>query len=216
MSTTGNDRQPTRSTVRAMRPGATGHLRVNDATALPVHVAAGGAEILLVLLIDPGPLLAGVTADLLLESVSSRGLVRIRGTAVRVDSDLVRFEAEGNPEVIQRRQFVRVVAPQRVTLDDACGSVCDTRSLNISGGGMLIAGPTHGDTLEVGTEIRFSLYLGEDEPPVAGLGRVVRSANEDQRAIVFEEISKLDRERLIHFIFDRQRVALAVTRGDTV
>jgi c-di-GMP-binding flagellar brake protein YcgR len=137
----------------------------------------------------------------------------MRGTAVRIEGDLVRFTVDGQPQIVQRRQFVRVIAPQPVTLDDDDGWVSDTRSLNISGGGMLVSGPA---ALDLDREIRFAISLGEELAPVTGLGRVVRAASDQQRAIVFEQIRQGDRERLIHFIFDRQRAALAITRGDTV
>ena len=45
---------------------------------------------------------------------------------------------------------------------------------------------------------------------------VVRAptGKDERRGILFEEISRKDRERLIHFVFDRQRRARAITRGD--
>ena len=199
--------------VQPIRPGASGQLAISDELALPVSFVEGGEDILLVLLADPGEALDRPAGGLVLESGTSRGLVRMRGTAVRLDGDLVRFTVDGPPQIVQRRQFVRVIAPQPVTLDDDDGWVSDTRSLNISGGGMLVSGPA---VLDLDREIRFAISLGEDVAPVTGLGRVVRAASDQQRAIVFEEIRQGDRERLIHFIFDRQRAALAVTRGDTV
>jgi c-di-GMP-binding flagellar brake protein YcgR len=38
---------------------------------------------------------------------------------------------------------------------------------------------------------------------------VVRAADEGKRALVFDQISRTDRQRLIHFVFERQREALA-------
>jgi hypothetical protein len=195
------------------RPGTAGHLTVGDGTSVPVSVAGGGEAITLVLLVDPGEHLEPATEGVVLESQTSRGLVRMRGKAERLDSGLVRFWVDGDPQVLQRRQFVRVIAPQRVTLDDSCGTEIDTHSVNVSGGGMLLSGP---ESLDVDVEVNFKLYLSEREPPVAGVGRVIRALDSGQRAIVFEDISQTDRERLIHFIFDRQRAALAYTRGDTV
>ncbi|MBV8219901.1 MAG: hypothetical protein JO325_15665, partial [Solirubrobacterales bacterium] len=37
----------------------------------------------------------------------------------------------------------------------------------------------------------------------------VRAADEGKRALVFDQISRVDRQRLIHFVFERQREALA-------
>lgn len=193
--------------------GPSGHLTAGDGTTVPVDVRGTEEGILLVMLADPGERFGEPDQGLTLESFSSRGLVRLHGRTERVDRGMVRFYVDGEPDVVQRRQFVRVVAPQRVTLDDAFGQPVDTQSVNLSGGGMLVSGP---DTLELDDEISFRLFLDEEEPPVSGVGRVVRASGDRQRAIVFEHISSADRDRLIHFIFDRQRAALAVTRGDIV
>jgi hypothetical protein len=200
-------------TVRSIRPGSSGQLAVDGDLSLPVNFIDGGDDILLVLLADPGSALDTPAKGLVLESRTSRGLVRMRGTAKRIAEDLVRFEIDGPPLVVQRRQFVRVVSPQPVTLDDACGWVKATRSLNISGGGMLLSASAG---LDLNSEIRFAVSLGDEDRPVVGLGRVVRAASAIQRAIVFQEISPADRERLIGFIFDRQRATLAFTRGDLI
>lgn len=204
---------PRRSRRTTPPPGSSGQLTAPDGTALPVSVARADEGILLVTLVDPAPELEKQSNGVVLESANPRGLVRMQGRAERVDSGLVRFWVDGSPEVVQRREFVRVAAAQRVTLDAPSGRQVDTHSVNVSGGGMLVAGP---NTLDLDAEVTFRLHLRDDEPPVEGVGRVVRAAEDPQRAIVFEIISQADRDRLIHFIFDRQRVALAVTRGDTL
>jgi hypothetical protein len=174
-----------------------------------------GEEMLLVLLVNPGPLLDAQESQMVLESVTSRGLVRLRGSVERVDQDLVRFQPLGDPELVQRREFVRVVAPQRVKLDDLAGLVVATHSVNLSGGGMLItAKPPPPVSKE--TELQFSLDLGPKQTPVVGMAKVVRAEEDNQLGIVFTEISDVDRDRLIRFIFDRQRRALALTRGDSI
>ena len=126
---------------------------------------------------------------------------------------LDRFQAAGEPVVIQRRQYVRVPALQQVTLNDLCGFVVDTHAVNISGGGMLVA--AKGD-LTPGTELKFSLTLSSKQPPVTGIGEIVRTSEARQLAVAFRQISDLDRDRLIRFLFDRQRRALALTRGDGI
>ena len=200
--------------IAGRRPsGVPGQLRTQDGKIVAVSVDETGDDLLLVLLANPGELLADPREDLLLESMTSRGLIRLHGTAERVERDLIRFKVSGDEELVQRRQYVRVIAPQRVTIDDTLGHVMDTSSVNISGGGMLISGP---QTLDLDEEVKFSIYLDDRNPPVTGIGRVVRAARDSQRAIVFESIADTDRDRLIHFIFDRQRRALAVTRGDAI
>ena len=68
-------------------------------------------------------------------------------------------------------------------------------------------------SLELGASVRFRLELGAGEPTIEGRARVVRAGDGDERGVVFEQISSANRQRLIRFIFDRQRAALAKTRG---
>ncbi len=195
--------------------GLPGQLTVTEGRSLAVSISMRGEEMLLVLLVNPGPLLDAQESQMVLESVTSRGLVRLRGSVERVDQDLVRFQPLGDPELVQRREFVRVVAPQRVKLDDLAGLVVATHSVNLSGGGMLItAKPPPPVSKE--TELQFSLDLGPKQTPVVGMAKVVRAEEDNQLGIVFTEISDVDRDRLIRFIFDRQRRALALTRGDSI
>ena len=83
----------------------------------------------------------------MLESGTSRGLVRIRGTAVRLEGDLVRFTVDGPPQIVQRRQFVRVIAPQPVTLDDDDGWAARRVGLRPQ---LADGSPTHGRISKVG------------------------------------------------------------------
>ena len=71
---------------------------------------------------------------------------------------------------------------------------------------MLLSGA---DDLPLGAHVRFSLNLGPGVKPIDGSGQVVRAGDEGKRALVFDQISRGDRQRLIHFVFERQREALA-------
>ncbi len=71
---------------------------------------------------------------------------------------------------------------------------------------MLLSG---GDRLELDSVVRFRLSLSAGTPEIAGHARVVRADDEGRRALVFEQISQDERQRLIHFVFERQREALA-------
>ncbi len=196
--------------------GLPGQLTLAQGQSLEVSISIRGEEMLLVLLVNPGPLLDGQETEMVLESVTSRGLVRLRGSVQRVDQEFVRFQPRGDPELVQRREFVRVIAPQRVKLDDLAGLVLDTRAVNVSGGGMLIfSEPPRSIALD--TKLQFSIDLGPKQTPVVGMAKVVRAEQDGQFGIVFTEISDVDRDdRLIRFIFDRQRRALALTRGDLI
>jgi c-di-GMP-binding flagellar brake protein YcgR len=79
-------------------------------------------------------------------------------------------------------------------------------AIDVSGGGMLLSGADH---LELGSIVRFTLSVGAGLPEIAGWARVVRAAEQGRRGLVFEQISADDRQRLIHFVFERQREALA-------
>jgi c-di-GMP-binding flagellar brake protein YcgR len=67
------------------------------------------------------------------------------------------------------------------------------------------------EELEEGAELTFTFEIGHGEPPVEGRARVVRTAA-GERGVVFAEIASADRQRLIRFIFDRQRAELARSR----
>ena len=79
-------------------------------------------------------------------------------------------------------------------------------AIEVSGGGMLLTGP---DALALDAIVSFTLNLGDGLDPIKGRGRIVRVEGSGRRALMYDEISVGDRQRLIHFIFERQRSALA-------
>jgi hypothetical protein len=181
---------------------------------VPVRAYARGPDVaMLVLLLDVGDQLHGEQLEpALLEYASARGMVKVRGQAVLQERDLVRFNAVEDPEVLQRRDYVRVRAPQVVTLTaDLVGEPLSTYAVDLSGGGMLL---TAAQGLKPGTEVRFCIGLGQEEPPIEGSGRVVRISDDGGLALVFEQISTVERQRLIRFVFECMRAARAKTRGD--
>jgi c-di-GMP-binding flagellar brake protein YcgR len=148
-----------------------------------------------------------------LEYVSTHGLVRFSGEAVLEGRDLVRFTVAAEGELVQRREHVRVDAVQPVVLATGVnGEPVNTHAIDVSGGGMLLTGP---DTLVLDSAVRFSLHLGAHMPPIEGRAHVVRNDDQGRRGLVFDDISSADRQRLIHFVFERQRVALAKTKPTT-
>ena len=77
----------------------------------------------------------------LLEYTSVRGVIRMRGEATFEQPSLVRFHAQGDAEVIQRRAFVRVHSPQEVELSDPPqDGALRAHTVDLSGGGMLLTG----------------------------------------------------------------------------
>lgn len=199
--------------VRLIPAGHQGRLSAGGRDHVPVRVFERGNDVLmLVVLLDsdtglePPPL-----EPVLLEYTSAQGLVRLQGRAVIEKPDLIRFAPAQAPEVLQRREFVRVDAPQLVQLTDEVGETIATHAVDVSGGGMLLCGL---EEFPVGQRLRFTLELGPGQEPVQGTARVVRTVGDDgRRGVVFEAISSSERQRLVHFIFDRQRAARAKTRN---
>jgi hypothetical protein len=179
---------------------------------LQVRVAEGDGDVVLfVLMLGPGESLdAESPARVLLEFPCVQGIAQVRGDATLADDDLVRFHVCNAIEVVQRRRFFRVRTPRRVDVTSDDG-LLSTYSVDISGCGMLMTGP---EALETGDQIRFRLHIGDDEIPIEGGARVVRTAADGHRAIEFEQFPRQEEERLIRFLFDRQRAERAITRGD--
>jgi hypothetical protein len=201
--------EPTGKVIRLNVGGTEGKLTTPVGSHIPVRVfERGGDFLMLVLMLDATEELSpDATEPLVLEYVSTRGVVRFRGQGVLQERDLVRFEVSAHPEVTQRREFVRVPAVQTVVLagNEDAGPI-DSHAIDLSGGGMLLSGA---DGLELDSLVRFSLNLGSGAGEIEGRARVVRAGGDGRRALVFEEISRADRQRLIHFVFERQREALA-------
>jgi hypothetical protein len=201
--------EPTAKVIRLNVGGKEGKLTTPVGSHIPVRVfERGGDFLMLVLMLDDGEELGQEALEpLVLEYVSTRGVVRFEGQAVLQERDLVRFEVSSDPEVTQRREFVRVPALQSVVVGDDLSAVkIDGKAIDLSGGGMLLSG---GDRLELDSLVRFRVSLGAGAHEIEGRARVVRADDQGRRALVFEEISEDDRQRLIHFVFERQRDALS-------
>jgi hypothetical protein len=193
--------------VRLIPTGKDGRLSAAGHGDMPVRVFERGSDVLMLVTllsadsgVSPEPL-----EPALLEYSSAQGLVRLRGEAELEQRDLIRFRPAEPAEVLQRREFVRIDSPQPVVVDGAVR----THAVDISGGGMLLRGLEH---LREGQRVRFSLELGGSHAPIQGGARVVRVGREGQRGLVFDAISAKERQRLIHFIFEKQRLARARTR----
>jgi c-di-GMP-binding flagellar brake protein YcgR len=207
--------EPNGKVIRLNVGGTQGKLSTRVGSQIPVRVYERGDFLMLVLMLDAAEELTPIPAEelgegaepLVVEYVTARGVVRFRGQAVLQERDLVRFEVSAAPEITQRREFVRVPAVQNVALGGLMGEAgTKGHAIDVSGGGMLLSGADH---LELGSIVRFTLSVGAGLPEIAGWARVVRAAEQGRRGLVFEQISADDRQRLIHFVFERQREALA-------
>lgn len=199
------------ATVSLIPGGHQGRLTLPGDQVVPVRVFERGDVLMLVILLDRDTGDNAAQDDpALLEYSSAKGLVRLEGRAKREARDLIRFAVASPGEVLQRRDFVRIDVAQPVAVTDARdGRTRHTHAVDISGGGMLLEGL---EDLSEGQRVRFSLELDPGAPPVQGAARVVRTEGITERGLKFETISEPDRERLIHFIFDRERAARAITR----
>lgn len=172
-------------------------------------------ELLVVLLFEARePLQVGQQEAMEIEFTVQQGLVRLAGSGRVEAHDLVRFQMDGAVQVEQRRDFVRVRAVRPMALapvldDDTTGEWIDTLTVNVSGNGLLAAGP---DTLGLETRVRFHLKLVEGEPPIEGAGVVARITDAGERGIAIRELTADDRKRLVHFIFERERIARRLMR----
>ena len=61
--------------------------------------------------------------------------------------------------------------------------------------------------LEVGEVVGLIVHLGEDGEPLEAMGEVVRITGDGHRGVHITEIQEPDRERLVHYVFERQRAA---------
>jgi c-di-GMP-binding flagellar brake protein YcgR len=111
----------------------------------------------------------------------------------------------------QRRAWPRTDYVARVFMLDVGGGPprkCVT--LNVSGGGLLVRGLQERD---IGEELRFDLELSPGSPRITGTCRIVRTTPEGLRGVMFASIDPTDRDRLVAFTEERERVQRARRRG---
>lgn len=202
----------TATNVRSLPGEGQGRLTTPEGEELPVRTFKRGKDVVLVVLVETdthGEADRVPSAEL--EYTTMRGVVRLHGEAIFEDKSLIRFEAQGAADVSQRRSFVRVSAPQMVTLNTDDPGKRLAHTVDVSGGGMLLVGA---DELQPDQRVRFAMALGQTDEPIEGLARVVRIRDDGKRALVFEALDEGDRQRLIRFVFECMRTARARTRGD--
>jgi c-di-GMP-binding flagellar brake protein YcgR len=145
--------------------------------------------------------------DAILEYTTLRGLYRQKGFASYPNRDTLRFVGQEEPELVQRREFVRVDVniPVSVSLKDAPWPT-DFDALNLSANGILLAAPNAGViTLKLGMFVwmKIPLYDGKGEIDVRGT--VVREAQKGAVGIRFDHINEGDQERLVRFVAREER-----------
>jgi hypothetical protein len=119
------------------------------------------------------------------------------------EGDTLRLHPVGDPEKVQRREFVRV--PAELSTAMICPDKRLTaRTLDVSVGGMLVA---PADKLVLDDHVRFALDLGA--LTIAGAGIVVRGDDEGTRGIRFAELQGRSERAISRYVAQRQRELLA-------
>ena len=147
--------------------------------------------------------------DAILEFTGQRGMYRQKGV-VRFDvngGSAVRFVSEEEPELVQRRDFVRVDVniPVSVTIKDNPWPT-EFDALNLSGNGALLSKPQGGTgKLTIGMFVWVKIPLYDGKEPIEARGSVVREAPGGAMGVRFDHISEAHQERLVHYVAREER-----------
>ena len=125
------------------------------------------------------------------------------------EPDAVTVEFDQGAETIQRRDFFRLDAMTDVVVTREHRPPVETYTLDLSASGLLLPGPPD---LSMDDQVWVAIDVEED-PPVRARGRVVRVTDEDHKGVRFDLIDEAERDRLIRYLFERQRRAAQVKRG---
>jgi hypothetical protein len=115
------------------------------------------------------------------------------------------FQPDDDPSVIQRRDHARVQADLPVTVirESEEGERITARTVNVSGGGVMVRGVAE---VEVGERVSVVLWLDDEgKRPLETPARVVRDIEPGVVGLLFDLIDEPARERLIHYVFERER-----------
>jgi hypothetical protein len=181
-------------------------LIVADVGSFPAVVEMDADHATAMLLVRPLQPLAGtVGSEVTIDIATKRGLLHVDAQIVGAPAgEVLELGLTGRQELVQRRAFVRVDAFLEVVVKPvATGEAIPAAVVNISASGAVIsrlAGLAEGD------RANLLLRLAPYEPTLAIECRVVREFDDDFRAVHFEAIMESDRERIVRFVFDRQRL----------
>lgn len=145
-------------------------------------------------------------------------LLAVPGAGGRVRDDLLHFLQAVVPLAPprtdpQRREAARIdlVRPVAMIPDGFKVGWLNGFTRNVSAGGVLVAGA---DALAEGDRLRLRFELDSEEDLIDLLARVVRADDAwGLRGLRLERLDDRERERLVRFVFARQRRALAELRS---
>jgi PilZ domain len=186
-----------------------GKIDVPQLGSIPVLVDLVTGHATATLLVRPLRGLDEVVGDSVgIDIATSRGLLHVEARVAGVrDGELLDLEIADEGELVQRRAFARVDAVLEVTVASPPGGAerIAAAAVNISGSGAVVA---RLGGLTIGEAVSLSLRLAPLEPPILISGRIVREFGEHLRAIHFEQLQQSDRERIVRYVFERQRLEL--------
>jgi hypothetical protein len=146
-------------------------------------------------------------------------LLAVPGPHGRVRDDLLHFLKAvvplAPPRAPQRRDEIRIdlVRPVALIPDGFKVGWLNGFTRNVSAGGVLIAGA---EALEAGDRLRVRFELDDEDDLIDLLARVVRADDTwGLRGLRLERLTDRERERIVKFVFARQRRALAELRSRT-
>jgi PilZ domain-containing protein len=147
-------------------------------------------------------------------------LFAVPGSEGGVRDDLLHFLQAvvplAQPRRPQRREEARVdlVRPVAMVPDGFRVGWLNGFTRNVSAGGVLVAGA---DALSSGDRLRLRFELDSEEDLVDVVARVVRADDTwGLRGLRLEGVDERERERIVRFVFERQRRALAELRARAV
>ena len=203
-----------RTRIRGIEEGQRVTLMIGDLPGMDARIEElSDGHAIVGLFKDPAPPLRDIgQIQGIIEAAGPRGLTRLVGTLEQhgQETDAARIDFDQGAEVIQRRQFVRIETTTTVMLTRADGSRQKTFTVNLSGAGLLLGGPPD---LQADELIKVDIDVGEDAAPIHARGRVVRETRERHKGVRIEMIEEGDRERLIHFVFERLRTEQRLKAG---
>lgn len=183
----------------------------DDLGELPARVRISDDGRATALLLNHGHALESgstVTLDL----PTPRGLLHVDAQVTEAGADqVVELDFAGEPELIQRRDNVRVAAFVPILIEGPPPGAppIDTRTLDIGGGGALVA---HLGRFDIGQVVNVTMHYSDAAAPISTQATVVRDAGENRRGLRFEGMGAKDRDRLVRFVFERERMARAILR----
>jgi hypothetical protein len=146
-----------------------------------------------------------------LHSSHDSGVVRLLGRLRMLSGHhesggvLVEFTYAGTPQLLLRREHVHAELEAPIVVAGP-GWTAETKTLNVSAGGLLVLGP-----LDVAADdvVSVAFRLPGARTGVRGLARVVEVTEEGNVGIALLDVSPSDRARLTLAVFEQRRLARA-------